>query len=98
MPNCGDLKLNIDAAVSIGMDHTGVGVIIQEHNGLAVAACSRAVAGSFSTVDTEAIALREDSILASKCGLCLDVAKCDALQLIQCLQLDFNLTQCFYFL
>uniref|UniRef100_A0A803PFI7 RNase H type-1 domain-containing protein n=1 Tax=Cannabis sativa TaxID=3483 RepID=A0A803PFI7_CANSA len=52
-PDASGLKLNVDAAINATSKTLGVGAIVQDHNGLVVAAISKPVQGCFRSDEME---------------------------------------------
>lgn len=53
----GLLKLNVDAVVFIDPPGVGVGVVIRDHCGVVVAACSKLILGGVDAITAEAKAV-----------------------------------------
>ncbi|GMN68764.1 hypothetical protein TIFTF001_037815 [Ficus carica] len=81
-PQSGYLKLNIDASVSSGSDHIGIGAVIRDEKGRILGAMAKSVEGTFSPFLAECIALREGLMMAKELESFTLVVETDAINVV----------------
>ncbi|PKA67134.1 hypothetical protein AXF42_Ash004626 [Apostasia shenzhenica] len=63
------IKVNVDASVYTSLDFFGVGVIIQDHYGVAIAAASKRLPGHFAPHLAECMAIKVETELVKEYNL-----------------------------
>ncbi|GMN27726.1 hypothetical protein TIFTF001_001776 [Ficus carica] len=81
-PQSGYLKLNVDALVSPGSDHIGIGVVIHDEKGRILGAMAKSVDGTFSPFLAECIVLREGLMMAKELESVTLVVETDTINVV----------------
>ncbi|GMN26456.1 hypothetical protein TIFTF001_001317 [Ficus carica] len=81
-PQPGYLKLHVNASVSPGSDHIGIGAVIHDEKGLILGAVAKSVEGTFSPFLAECIALREGLMIAKELESVTLVVETDAINVV----------------
>lgn len=82
-PSPGTILINFDAAVFPGLQKVGVGIVIRDHRGACLVACSQPLLGTATPELAEAWALRSAVSLASAEGFSSVIFASDCLSLVQ---------------
>ncbi|KAK0599430.1 hypothetical protein LWI29_005192 [Acer saccharum] len=82
LPNSGDFKLNIDAALDYDNCRYGAGMVIRDDRGIVVVAAALSFFGKVSMDITEAKAILEGLLLTNNLGLFPMSVKSDALEVV----------------
>ncbi|PKA61087.1 hypothetical protein AXF42_Ash005983 [Apostasia shenzhenica] len=78
----GSIKVNVDASVYTSLDFFGVGVIIRNHYGVAIAAASKRLLDRFAPHLAECMAIKVRSELVKECNLKKWSIESDAVNII----------------
>ncbi|GMN50671.1 hypothetical protein TIFTF001_019832 [Ficus carica] len=81
-PQSGYLKLNVDASVSPGSDHIGVGAVIRDEKGRIIGAVAKSMEETFSPFLTEFIAIREGLMIAKELESVTLMVETDAINVV----------------
>ncbi|GMN21286.1 hypothetical protein TIFTF001_050117 [Ficus carica] len=82
-PQLGYLKLNVDASVSPGSNHIGIGAVIRDEKGRILGAMAKSMERTFSPFLAECIALREGLMLAKELESATLMVETDAINVVR---------------
>ncbi|GMN37351.1 hypothetical protein TIFTF001_006731 [Ficus carica] len=91
-PQPGYLKLNVDASVSSGSDHIGIGTVIRNENGRIYGSLAKSVDETFSPFLAECIALCEGLKIAKMLEIVTLVVETDATNVVSTVSDDLDLS------
>ena len=89
-PSLGFHKINVDEAIANNVEHSNIGVIIQDHIEATIRAFDEQLPSAFPTSITEAFALLQGVLFAAKMGSTKAIFESDALALIQAVNSNEN--------
>ncbi|XP_060968787.1 uncharacterized protein LOC133036269 [Cannabis sativa] len=89
-------KLNVDAATNLEQKRMGIGAIIRDHNGMVVAAFSKAIEGSFRSDEMKAKVLFHALNWVLQSQLALTYIETDALRVSSALNPSSTDLSCFF--
>ena len=84
-PQLGCYKANVDAAMFVDLDCTGIGVVFRDHEGYVIAALSQRIPLSQSVEMAEALAVRRAVVFAQELSLTNVIIEGDCLRVIHAL-------------